>query len=56
MERLSSADNRAGLVAELRVFGGLTMREVANVAGISERTAHDDWAYARAWLIRDLKE
>lgn len=56
IERLSSDDNRAARVAELRVFGGLTMQEVASVVGISERTAHDDWVFARAWLVRALKD
>ena len=38
-----------------RYFAGLTLEEVAEVMGISERTAKRDWAYARAWLALETK-
>jgi DNA-binding transcriptional regulator LsrR (DeoR family) len=39
----------------LHFFGGMTLDEVAAAVGISRRTAHRDWAFARAWLARRLR-
>ena len=54
LERLAAQDPRKASVVELRFFGGLSMEETANALGISLRTAHNDWAFARAWLFRAL--
>jgi DNA-directed RNA polymerase specialized sigma24 family protein len=32
----------------------MSMEETAQALGISVRTAHSDWAFARAWLYREL--
>jgi RNA polymerase sigma factor (TIGR02999 family) len=54
LERLTATDPRKARVVELRFFGGLSMEETAQALGISVRTAHGDWAVARAWLYREL--
>jgi RNA polymerase sigma factor (TIGR02999 family) len=54
LERLASLDERTARVVELRFFGGLTLEEVAEVLGVSRRTAAEDWSLARAWLAREL--
>ena len=54
LERLAAEDPRKARVVELRFFGGLSMEETAQTLGISLRTAHNDWAFARAWLYRAL--
>lgn len=46
--------DKAQLV-KLRFFGGLTLEESARVLGIAEPTARRWWAYARAWLIREMR-
>ena len=51
---LASHDPRKASVVEMRFFGGLSMEETAKALGISLRTAHNDWAFARAWLYREL--
>lgn len=51
---LSREDDRKARLVELRFYGGLTSKEAASVLGVSETTAEDDWAYARAWLRRRL--
>lgn len=56
LERLAAEDERKARIVELRFFGGLSMEEVARVLGISVRTAHSDWAFARAWLYRELSD
>lgn len=41
-------------LVELRFFAGLSMEQAASVLGISIATAGRHWAYARAWLYREL--
>jgi len=43
-------------LVELRFFAGLPMNAVAEVLGVSERSATREWTFARAWLQRWLKE
>lgn len=52
--RLSEIDESAAEVVEVRFFGGLTMEETARVLGRSKRSIERDWAFARAWLRREL--
>jgi RNA polymerase sigma factor (TIGR02999 family) len=54
LEALALQDPRKASVVELRFFGGLSMEETAKALDISLRTAHNDWAFARAWLYRAL--
>jgi RNA polymerase sigma-70 factor (ECF subfamily) len=55
MEKLAGLNERQSRIVELRFFGGLTAKEVAEVLGISSRTVDGDWAMARAWLRRELR-
>jgi RNA polymerase sigma factor (TIGR02999 family) len=54
LTRLSSVDPQAAELVKLRVFAGMTVEEAAAVQGVSSRTAKRNWAYARAWLGREL--
>lgn len=54
LEELAAEDARKAQVVELKFFGGLSMEDIAQALGISLRTAHNDWAFARAWLYRAL--
>ena len=54
LTRLSVADPQAAELVKLRVFAGMTVEEAAALQGVSSRTAKRNWAYARAWLGRDL--
>jgi RNA polymerase sigma factor (TIGR02999 family) len=54
LEKLAHLDLRAAQVVEARVFGGMTVAEVAHVLGVSARTVEQDWTTARRWLAREL--
>jgi len=56
LDRLAAIEPRAAEVVKLRYFAGLTVAEAASVLGISPRTADNDWAYARAWLVTTLHD
>jgi DNA-directed RNA polymerase specialized sigma24 family protein len=40
----------------MRYFVGLSFEEVAELLGISVTTAKRDWAYAKGWLHRKIRE
>jgi RNA polymerase sigma factor (TIGR02999 family) len=54
IERLAACDARQARVVELRFYGGLTMPEIAELLGVSEKTAANDWRFAKAWLRHAL--
>jgi RNA polymerase sigma factor (TIGR02999 family) len=56
LDRLGAIEPRAAEVVKLRYFAGLTVAEAAAALGISPRTADNDWAYARAWLVTALRD
>jgi RNA polymerase sigma factor (TIGR02999 family) len=52
--KLAAINAELAKLAELRLFAGLSVRELAPVLGMSLTTAKDQWALARAWLGRLL--
>jgi len=56
LDRLALEDPRKAQVVELRFFGGLSVDETAEALGVSARTVHSEWAFARAWLFRTLND
>jgi len=55
LDRLEAVDERKARVVELRFFGGLTVEEVAEVLKVSTVTVLRDWAFAKAWLSREMQ-
>lgn len=54
LEHFAIHDARKAELVKLRFFVGLTNEQAARVLGVSEPTAKRDWAYARAWLFREM--
>jgi RNA polymerase sigma factor (TIGR02999 family) len=54
LTKLASVDARSAQLVQLRYFAGLSIPETAQALGISPRTADRLWAYARAWLLREV--
>jgi len=54
MNKLATVDARKSRVVELRFFGGLDVKETAEVLKVSPDTVMRDWKIARAWLLREL--
>ena len=50
VEELARSDPEAAMLVKLRFFAGMTTAEAADALGVSVRSAHDLWAYARSWL------
>ncbi len=55
LTRLATLNPRHARVVELRVFGGLTIPEAAEVLDVSQATIERDWFVARGWLRRELR-
>ena len=55
LDRLAALDARQAQVAELRIFGGLTIEEAAEFLKVSAATVHRDWTSGRLWLARELR-
>jgi RNA polymerase sigma factor (TIGR02999 family) len=54
LERFAQMDPKKADLVKLKFFAGLTLEEAAEVLGISTPTAKRYWAYARAWLFREM--
>ena len=54
LSRFAATHPRAARLVQLRFFLGQTLEEAAAHLGLETRTAYRDWAYARAWLRREL--
>jgi hypothetical protein len=53
--RLAAVDLRAAQMVNLCFFVGLTQEQAARELGVSIATAQRIWAFARAWLAREIK-
>jgi RNA polymerase sigma factor (TIGR02999 family) len=54
LNRLTDRSPRQAKIVELRIFGGLTADESAQVLGVGRTTVNGDWTIAKAWLKREL--
>ena len=54
LERLEEREPRKAELVKLRYFVGMTGEEVAAALDISLATVNRDWAFARAWLFREI--
>ena len=56
LARLKLEDPELERIVVLKFFGGLSNEEIAETVGLSKRTLDRQWAYARAWLFRNISE
>jgi RNA polymerase sigma factor (TIGR02999 family) len=54
LQALTAVDPRKGRVVELRFFGGLSVKETAEILKMSPETVQRDWKFAKSWLRREL--
>jgi RNA polymerase sigma factor (TIGR02999 family) len=56
LRRLEKQDERMARIVSLRFFAGLSVEETARAMDVSPRTVKREWATARAWLYRELRD
>jgi RNA polymerase sigma factor (TIGR02999 family) len=54
LAKLEAEDEQLSTIVKLRCFVGMTVAETADATGIPRRSVDRLWAYARAWLHREL--
>jgi RNA polymerase sigma factor (TIGR02999 family) len=54
--KLAVKDPVCAELIKLRFFAGLPNHQAAKMLGLSERTAKRNWAYARAWLAKEIEQ
>ena len=47
---------RESTVVEMKFFGGMEAKEIAEVLNVSVKTISRDWTFAKAWLARELAQ
>ena len=55
LEALAEQNAQAAELVKLRYFAGFTLPQAAEALGVSPRTAHRLWCYAKAWLHTELE-
>jgi DNA-directed RNA polymerase specialized sigma24 family protein len=55
LTRLAAVEPQAAELVHLRYFAGQTMSAAADLLGLSLRSTHRLWAYAKAWLLQELE-
>ena len=55
LEKMSQHYPRCAQVVELRFFGDLEFREIADMMELSLATVERDWRFARAWLRKSMQ-
>jgi RNA polymerase sigma factor (TIGR02999 family) len=55
LEQLKATDEEKSRIVVMKFFGGLTNQEVAQTLGVTERTVERQWAYAKAWMFRQIQ-
>ena len=56
LDRLAAVDTRAAELVKLCFFLELTQEQAAKHLGISISTVERTWAFARAWLFREIQK
>jgi RNA polymerase sigma factor (TIGR02999 family) len=54
LEKLSGEEKEVAELVKLRYFTGMTIEQASTALGISVRTANRHWAYAKAWMHKEL--
>ncbi len=55
LSELNNIDPEAAQVVEYKIFGGMTISEMAETLGVSESTISRNWQFAKSWMLVQLK-
>jgi len=56
LTKLQAKDADLARIVTLKFFGGLTNVEVAEMMDVTERTVHNKWTFAKAWLLDNIQK
>ena len=55
ISELNQIDNEAAQVVEYKIFGGMTIPEMAETMDVSESTISRNWQFAKSWMLLQLR-
>jgi RNA polymerase sigma factor (TIGR02999 family) len=55
LAKLQAQDPQKARIVVMKFFGGMTTGEIAELLGVTERTVERQWAFAKAWLLREIR-
>jgi RNA polymerase sigma-70 factor (ECF subfamily) len=55
IRQLSAIDEDASQVVEYKIFGGMTIPEMAGVMKVSESTISRNWQFAKTWILMQFR-
>jgi RNA polymerase sigma factor (TIGR02999 family) len=56
LAKLQAVDPQKGRIVVLKFFGGMSGAAIAEMLGVTERTVERQWAFAKAWLVSEIKQ
>ena len=56
LDKLKLENEDIANTVKLKYFAGMSLEQIAGVLGISRRTVSSYWAFARAWLYREIRK
>jgi len=56
LNELAGFDKRKARIVEMKFFGGLDTKEIAEVIGVAEITVLREWKKAKAWLYLNMNK
>jgi RNA polymerase sigma factor (TIGR02999 family) len=56
LAKLQAEDPQKARIVVMKFFGGMTTAEIAELLGVTERTVERQWAFAKAWLLREIRK
>jgi RNA polymerase sigma factor (TIGR02999 family) len=55
LHKLALENEDIATTVKLKYFAGMSLDQIAGVLGVSRRTVSSYWAFARAWLYREIR-
>ncbi|MBX3291705.1 MAG: sigma-70 family RNA polymerase sigma factor [Acidobacteria bacterium] len=55
LDRLAEIDKQKCEIVEMKFFGGMTTKDIAQALGCSASTVDRGWTFARSWLYKELE-
>jgi RNA polymerase sigma factor (TIGR02999 family) len=56
LDQLAELDARKADVVRYRILWGLTVPQISDTLGVAVATIERDWAFAKAWLTKELRD
>jgi RNA polymerase sigma factor (TIGR02999 family) len=56
LAKLQTQDPQKARIVVMKFFAGMSGGEIAELLGVTERTVERQWAFAKAWLLSEIRK